>query len=165
MVNMRGFSLIELLVVIALIAILLSIATINFNSWSRKYAIEGQVKELHADVTAVRLRAIQTKLRHRITLNPTTMVVRSFASEADAVGTPIPEFNKTLKYQIQQLDGGGLSAFSNTQIIFNEQGYVPDLGWSIAVGVGQGDAALNCLSVQVARVNIGRINGNNCDPQ
>lgn len=163
--NARGFSLIELLVVISLIAILLIVAALNFRSWSIKYAIEAQVKELHSDINSIRLRAMQTKQRHQITLNPSTITVRSFSNEADVVGTVLPQYSKTLKFQIQQLGGGGLTAFDNTPLAFNERGYLPNVGLTIAVGVSRGEAALNCLSVHTVRVNMGRINGNNCESQ
>ncbi|MHB8120882.1 MAG: pilus assembly FimT family protein [Desulfuromonadaceae bacterium] len=161
--NARGFSLIELIVIMALIGILLSIGTLNFNSWSRKYAVEAQVKEMQADVTAVRLRAISTKLSHQVTFNPTSLVVSSL--DDAGVATPLPEFNKTFKFPIQQFSSGTISEFADTNIVFNERGYLPDTGLTIAVGIGLADAALNCVAIHTARVNMGRINGNSCDLQ
>lgn len=159
----RGFALTELVVILAIMGILMTIATINYNNWSRKYAIEAQVKELHSDITSVRLRAIATKLTHRVTLNPNTLSI-SFLNDA-GVQTTLPGYPKNLKYPIVQFSSGALSAFSNTDVDFNERGYLSDLGLTIAVGIGLGDAALNCLAIHTARVNMGRINGNSCDLQ
>lgn len=163
MLKTRGFALTELIVVIALIAILATVATLNFNSWSRKHAIEAQTKQLHADITSVRLRAIQTKQRHKIRLNPQTFAV-SVVSDA-GVEQALAGLNKNTNYTMQSFAAGVLTAFSNTDIFFNERGYLTGNGLTLAVGVGQGDAALNCLTIQAARVNMGRINGTNCDPQ
>lgn len=159
----NGFALTELIVVVAIIGTLLSIATIGFNSWTRKYGTEAQVKELLADITAVRLRAIETKQRHQLTLNPGA-ISAAFWTDAGVL-TPLPAFSKTLKYPIQQFSSGVLSALSNTTLVFNERGYLPAAGLTIAVGDLQSGAALNCLVIHTARINMGRINGNSCDLQ
>lgn len=163
MSSCKGFALTELIVVIAIIGTLAAIATINFGSWQKKYAIEAQVKEMLVDLTDARLLSIQTKKEHRVILNPTSMVFRRYSSEGDANGTQV--FSKTFKYPIQKFTSGALSAFSNTAIDMDTRGYTSDL-MTIAVGVGMGgNPAYNCLGVHWARVNIGRINGNNCDFQ
>jgi prepilin-type N-terminal cleavage/methylation domain-containing protein len=159
----RGFSLIELLVVIAIIGTLASIVTINFGSWQRKYGIEAQTKEMMVDLTDARLMAIQTKKNHLVTFNPTSMVFRRFSSEFDATGTEV--LNKTLKYPIQKFTSGTLTAFSDTPVFMDNRGYTSDL-MSVAIGQGMGgDPAYNCLTIHWARVNIGRVNGTNCDFQ
>lgn len=159
----NGFALTELIVVVAIIGTLLTIATIGFNSWTRKYGTEAQVKELLTDITAVRLRAIETKQRHQLTLNPGAMSV-AFWTDAGVL-TQLPGFSKSLKYPIQQFSNGVLSAFDNTTLVFNERGYLPAAGLTIAVGDLQNGAAQNCLVIHTARINIGRINGNSCDLQ
>lgn len=161
--KIKGFALIELIVVVAIIGTLLTIATIGFNSWTRKYGTEAQVKELLTDITAVRLRAIETKQQHRITLNPGTLGVE-IRSDA-GVWTALPGFTKTLKYPVQQFSSGVLSAFNDTTLVFNERGYLPAAGLTIAVGDLQSGAALNCLVIHTARINMGRVNGNSCDLQ
>lgn len=158
--NRRGFSLIELIVVISLISILISIATLSFHSWQTKYNIEAQVKEMLVDLDGVRLMAIQTKREHRIILNPASYAFWRYSGESAASNTRV--FNKGTKYPIQQFsDTGTLSDFSNTTITVDERGYTSDL-LTIAVGIGLGSPAYDCLVVQRARVNMGKINGNKC---
>ncbi|ACD95870.1 pilus assembly FimT family protein [Trichlorobacter lovleyi] len=154
--NNRGFSLTELIVVIALISIMLAVATLNFNDWQKKYNIEGQVKEMLGDLTDVRTRAIATKQQHRVILNPTSYAFRRYSSEFDVNGTEV--FSKNLKYSVQQLKSDGTyAAFTNTILSFDDRGYTND--WlTIAVGVGVGSPAYNCLGVSTARVNMGKIN-------
>lgn len=158
--NNRGFSVVELVVVVALIATLLTIATLDFGSWQKKYNIEGQVKEMLVDLTDVRLRAIETKKQHTVILNPTSYTFRRFSSEYDVAGTQV--FAKTLKIPIQQFSSGSYSAFSNTTITISDRGYSNTL-LTIAVGAGMGDSAYNCIGFHTARANMGKINGNNCE--
>lgn len=176
----HGFSLTELIVIIVIISILGAIATLNFNQWQRKYAIEAQVKEMLADLSNVRMQAIQTKREHRVFLNPLAYTtVRYEDTEAEAVrikptdgasggvvvtsmGQPIADrqYRKTLRYGIQQYNAGVLTAFDNTPIIVNNRGYVATT-LTIAVGFGDGsNPAYDCLVVTDARINIGRINTN-----
>lgn len=159
----RGFALTELIVVILLISIVLGIATLNFSEWQKKYNIEAQVKEMLVDLNSVRQMAIQTKQEHRVILNPTTVSFRRYSSEFDATGTPV--FNKKLKYPIQKFSSGALSAFSDDVIRINDRGYTVSVGdnMTIAVGVGLGNPAINCLTINWARVNLGKINGSTCE--
>jgi prepilin-type N-terminal cleavage/methylation domain-containing protein len=160
MKNNSGFSLVELIVVIGLITIVLSTVTINFSSWQKKYAIEGQVKEMLADLTEVRMRAIATKQQHKVFLNPTAYTFQRYSSESDTVGKQV--FSKPFKYPIQQFSSGTYSAFSNTPVVIDASGYTTS--WmTIAVGIGLSDPAYNCLVLSTARVNMGKINGNNCE--
>lgn len=157
-----GFSLVELIVVITIMTILASMATINFNSWQRKYNIEGQVKEMLSDFSDVRMRAIQTKNKHRIVLNPTSYSFTAYSTEIALSAMPV--LSKTLKYPIQQLNSSGLAAFSNTAVEIDERGYTTN--WlTLAVGVGIAEPSLNCLTLSWARTNMGRINGNTCEFQ
>jgi len=158
----KGFSLIELIIVMSLLAILASIVTINFNSWQRKYNIEAQVREMLSDFSDVRVRAIQTKTKQRVVLNPTSYSFTPYSTETALSARVV--FTKNLKYPIQQLTTSGLTAFNNTALEIDERGYTTN--WmSIAVAAGMNEPSLNCLTVSWARVNMGRVNGNTCEFQ
>lgn len=158
----RGFALTELIIVIVLISAMLAITTLNFNDWQKKYNIEAQVKEMVSDFNDVRTQAIATKQRHSVILNPSLYTFRRHSSEFDAAGTEV--FRKPLKYTIQQFSSGSLSAFSDFTLSINERGYTTT-PFTIAVGAGLSNPAYNCVGVHTARVNMGRINGNNCEYQ
>ncbi len=161
----KGFSLTELIIVIFLISTVLAIATLNFNHWQRKYNIEAQVKEMLSDLTAVRQMAIQTKKEHEIILNPKMISVRRYNDESDTTGTVV--FSRNLNYTIQKFSEGTLSSFSDTISRINSRGYTirADHNMTIAVGVGLGEPAYDCLVIHWARTNVGKIHGNSCDFQ
>jgi prepilin-type N-terminal cleavage/methylation domain-containing protein len=185
----HGFSLIELIVIMVIIGILATIAALNFSQWQRKYAIEGQVKEMLADLSNVRMQAIQTKREHRVFLNPQAYTtVRYEDTEAEAVkidptdgasggqvvtsiaqpteppvvpqSAAVRQFRRALRFGIQQYTAGVVTPFDNTPIIINNRGYATTR-MTIAVAFGDTSGpAYDCLVIADARVNIGRINTN-----
>lgn len=153
--NNRGFSLTELLVVIVIISVLLSIAVMNFGEWQRKHNTEAQVREIGADLSAVRNMAIATKQEHRVFLTANGYTFRRYSSEADLVGVQV--FTKQLRQPITW------SATLNT-VVINSSGYLQGLPGRIMLGNISG-ATLDCIDIHTARTNVGRLNGNNCEPQ
>lgn len=157
----QGFSLIELIIVIAIIVIVLTTATLNFNTWQKKYGVEAQTRQMFTDFTAVRLEAIYRKQFATVTINTNSYVVTLFATEALTNGTIL--MTQTLKYPIQQFTSGTPTSFSNTVITIDPQGYIGSGDYmTIAVAPSLVDAAINCLSVQGSSINIGGISGTSC---
>jgi len=160
----HGFTLIEVLVVIAIIGILLSLATLDFSTWQKKYAIEAQTRGMLTDFTDARLQAIHRKNFVTITLSTNSYVITRFGTETLTNGTTI--MTKQLKYPIQQFapGNGTLTDFSNTVLTIDERGYIGSTDYlTIAVAPSQTSASLNCLSVQAAQTNAGKINGTKCE--
>ena len=157
--NNRGFSLTELLVVIVIISVLLSIAVMNFGSWQRKHNAESQVREMGTDLSAVRTMAIATKKEHRVFLTANGYTFRRYSSEADprTVSGGVQVFAKQLRQPITW------SATLNTYVI-NSSGYLQGLPGRIMIGTGSG-ATLDCIDIHTARTDVGRLNGNTCEPQ
>ena len=87
--NRYGYSLIELIVVIAILAILLALATIDFNTWQRKSIVERYTKELYSDIQNARMKAAFTKKRQRIVLGTQQAQFWSYSSEGDLGGTNV----------------------------------------------------------------------------
>jgi len=155
--NVRGFSLVELVVVVAIIATLLSIATLDFNSWMKKYQTERQTRELYSDIMQLRLSAIQRKQRCAMFLGPRQYNTRTYATDnEDVLAGGVTVSSKNLNYEIK--NGTGLAAFDITadHIEFDSRGFATG-PMTIVVLPVQYNAGDNCILVSEGRTNIGRM--------
>ncbi|KAF0219004.1 MAG: hypothetical protein FD174_2393 [Geobacteraceae bacterium] len=146
----RGFSLIEVLVVMGIIAILLAVATIQFNEWSRKAVMEGEIKRLYADLMRVRQEAVYSKRERTVVLAPSRYDI--YSSNVTSVGALT---QNTLTYPIVWNGAGN-------QITFNLRG-TTDNQKSICIDPSDNPAAYDSIVVSRARVRLGKRDiGGNC---
>lgn len=68
MSNERGFTIVELVVVVAIMAILLTIGSLNFSEMQRKSKVEEQVRSIYSTLTDIRLEAMYTKTPRAVTV-------------------------------------------------------------------------------------------------
>ncbi len=73
------------MVTVSIMAILLTIATLNFGSWLKKYQTEAQTRELYSDLVKFRLNAIQRKQRSAVFLGPKSYVFKTYSSPFESV--------------------------------------------------------------------------------
>jgi prepilin-type N-terminal cleavage/methylation domain-containing protein len=166
--NNRGFSLIELVVVIGIMAALLGIVTLDFNSWTKKYQAERQTREMYSDIMQLRLSAMQQKQRCAMFLGSRQYNFKTYTSANEAVltgGTPrTSNSSKNLNYEIRQKTKSGLNAFdiASDYIEFDSRGFTnnPMTIVVLPVRYNGGD---NCILVSMGRTNIGRMeDANTC---
>lgn len=153
--DQRAFSLIELIVVMGVMTILLSIATLSFNQWSRKAAIEAQTRTLLSNLNSARLEAVTGKRRRSIVLNPDSYSLKNYSSADERItsGGTIA-YTMNLKYQIKTIAG----VFSGQNIAFDSRGFVENAyNPTIITDPSFSGAAFDCIVVSTARNNIGKV--------
>lgn len=163
--NSRGFSLIELIIIVSIMAILLTIATIDFNSWTRKYQTEAQTREIYSDLVKFRLNAIQRKQRSAVFYGPKSYVFKTYSSPFENVAKGTQVLSKTFNYEIKK--GTDLNVFdiASDCVEFDSRGITNNQMTIIVLPV-QYNAGENCILVSAGRTNIGRmIDAATCRPR
>lgn len=166
-----GFSLIELLIVITIIGISVGIATFSFNDFNSKSRVEAQVKQMAADISELRIRALTTKQRHSITLNEFSYVFKSYSSETftgaalATKGTVIPGGTHEVGFAMKNEAG---TSYSGTVLEIDERGLNSSALEATVnfFGNGVSKAVPNCLKIHTIRTNVGKQNSSGgCDDQ
>jgi prepilin-type N-terminal cleavage/methylation domain-containing protein len=163
-----GYSLVELLIVVTLIGISSGIALFAFKDYDKKGRVEAQIKQMAADISEVRIRALTTKQRHSVTLNQYSYVFKSYSSETWsssaellAHGKVIPAGTHSVVYRLKKLDASNnlinYDGTVNDVIEIDERGMVVGAG---VTTVFLGSAAsttggINCLIIHTLRINVG----------
>ncbi len=162
-IAISGFSLIELIIVIAIMGIAMAIATLNFHSWQVKNRVEGQTREIFADLNEARTNSFTQKKQHGIVFQPNSYVIMSYSS-ASAAAAPLTAGNtlatKNMKYGLTKSG----ASIVDTPVVFETTGIT--FNWfTIFVNQSGTDqsAAVNCIVISTARVNMGKINGTACE--
>jgi len=156
-----GFSLIELLTVIAVIAILLSISSLAFNSWQKKADLEAQTREMRADIVDARARSLQQKKEHRITFQPTSYVMKSYSSENEPRTSGTTVISKNLRYTLTLPTSNFFTEYDIRGLMTTNASVPPDP--TIVVTPLTVDSAVNCIVIASSRINIGKMNGATCE--
>ena len=159
-----------MMVVVVIMAILLSIGTLQFNTWQIKSSIDTQTRELLADLSDARLGAIQTKGNRTAILSATSAAFRSYTTnEPVTLTTGRQLFTKTLKNSIMKAKDNNGTFVSCGNIGFNSVGFTNDFDNTFSsnqtiVAQPTGTAAvIDCLVVSTTMINVGKyINGTGC---
>ncbi|TAL22227.1 MAG: prepilin-type N-terminal cleavage/methylation domain-containing protein [Nitrospirae bacterium] len=161
-----GFSLVELMIVVAVIGIMSAFAALAYRSWTDKYNVERQTKEMYVDLMKARVNAMSRNRIHFVTFTATQYTIY----EDD---NPWPDGNGTLEadgappddrtVMTKTLSTYAISVTGNATKEFNERGRA-NVGGSIYTTDRYG-SAYDCVVIDDFRINMGKWNTTttNCD--
>ena len=143
----HGFTLVELVMVIAIVGILLTMGMLQFSTYSRKNAIEAQVRTMYADLMTVRTQALFEKTDRAVTLTANTFSI--FAS-TDTSAPPVQQRN--LQFSV-------VSNNMPAPLVFNSRGIVFGVNnASICVEPDDNPAGVDSLVISTTRIQMGKRN-------
>ncbi|GAB7026265.1 pilus assembly FimT family protein [Geotalea toluenoxydans] len=142
----HGFTLVELIVVMAVMGILLSLGTMAFNEYSKKTAIESQVKTMYADLMALRAEAFYQKQKRAAVISGNEFLIYATENTSD---TPVER--KKLSYPV--VSNNGDTIIIDSSGLLNASGID---GKSICVNVGENGAVVDSLVLSTSRIHLGK---------
>jgi len=156
--NRRGFSLIELVVVVTIIGILAGMVTLRFHDMMIKSNYEKEVRELHANVVRIRLSAIQRSQRTVMFFGPNQYTFKTYSSYNEPLTAGQAAGSSSYPYVLQQLNGAVLVPLNiaTNSVEFDTRGLTTN-NLTLVVTPVQVNGGNNCLVINAARTNIGRM--------
>jgi len=159
--GLGGFTLVEILIVIVIVGIVAVIAASNFRGMMEKYRVEGETKQMFADLMDARGRAMQRNRAFFVQIGP-----NGYSTFEDS--SPAPDGNGSLDNSADTLTTsatvshtittapGGLSNFG-----FNRNGIADATGFIRFSSTVLPD--YDCITVNATRIKMGQYNAtDNC---
>lgn len=165
MMKCGGFSLIELLITMTVMALVMTISTLSFNSWTRKSGVERQLREMFTDLSESRVQAFHEKRPYRITFQPSSYVIKNYSTENEPSDAGRIIINKDMKYGLTSKNSTGTDLgvdISDKFVEFDTRGWSSN-NFTVIVNPLSADPSVNCLVISDTRVNMGKINGTKCE--
>jgi len=162
MKNDRGLTLVELVIAVSIVTILVVVLGYEFTGWVGRFNIEGQVKQLYADMTSARIRALQRNRLHFVEIGTSSYQIYEdtaspFGGTVHSVGdTALWTAAKPLKYPANAavnmvIDTRGLIAPDPALVRFN-----------VSADPDKPDADIDCINLTSIRITMGKWAGGTC---
>ncbi|HWR59628.1 MAG TPA: GspH/FimT family pseudopilin [Thermodesulfovibrionales bacterium] len=167
--EVKGFALTETMVVICIVAILAGFAGLQYSFWMKRYNVEREIREMHADLMDARARALHSNRLHFVTFAGNRYTIYEDTSDGkDAVYTPDGDgslqrtstgdaviVEKQTDSVIDPRLGFGAKTF-----YFNKNG-LSSLNGSVRL-ISDVEADYDCIALFSTRINVGKYNGSTC---
>jgi prepilin-type N-terminal cleavage/methylation domain-containing protein len=161
-IRRRGFTLVELMIVIAIIGIVTMLAVGTFQGMNQKYRVEGETKQMFADMMDARARAMQRSRASFVKIN-----ANDYKTYEDT--SPAPDGNGSLDTTADKLVAsvtvthpivtddlaGGTSLFH-----FNRNGIASVTGFIRFSSTAKPD--YDCITINPTRIKMGQYLGGVC---
>lgn len=154
-----GHSLVEMVVVIAILSILLTIATLRYQDYARRYRTEAQTRLIFSELLKARVNAICQRRTTRVKLYPARFEV--YSSQQDDSSGVKPLETCQLSYPI--ICSKTWDPALGLVIDFGADG-LSDQMLSVCLDQSAGSGAVDSIKVHTTRVTIGKKDkGNECN--
>ena len=155
-----GFTLVEILIAVAIAGILTVLAVSAFEGFNEKYRVEGETKQMFADLMDARGRAMQRNRSYFVRI--TTSGYQTYEDSS-----PAPDGNGVFDNTADALVANVAVRHAITAVLagggnftFNRNGIANDNGTIRFASTVQPD--YDCITVQATRLKMGQFNAGTC---
>lgn len=150
--SQKGITLIELLIVITIMAVLLAMATMGFNSMQRNAHVDRQAKQLYADLMKARSDALFRKSPRSVKLASATEL--AVYPNSDCSGDPI--FRRTFP------SANAVQSNNSDPVAFDATGVANAVGKAYCVGPADNGAGVDSVVISTTSIMMGKLTGGAC---
>lgn len=158
-----GFTLVEILIALAILGIIVVIAVSNFQGMMEKYRVEGETKQMFADLMDARGRAMQ---RNRASFVRVTG--NNYNTYEDT--SPAPDGNgswESADTLVANATATHVIVTDNIAAVplnfsFNRNGIASVTGFIRFSSAATARPDYDCITIQATRIKMGQINAGNC---
>lgn len=147
----QGHSLVEMVTVIAIVSILLTIATLGFKDYTRRYRTEAQTRLIFAELLKARVNAVCQRRATRVKLYPQRFEI--YSSQQDDSSGVKPLQTHPLSYPVVS-NAPGNPALGH-RIDFGSDG-LANQKLTICLEQNEGSGSVDSIKVSQTRTSIGK---------
>ncbi len=165
MKDQSGFTLIELVVVVVLIGIILSIVTLNFLRLNERYRVESNVKEIYSILMKARNDSSRTNIPQTAILNAGQLQIGPDVNGDGTIdGGPVTTESLNFTLNCSNFTPPPPTPCGGVTVTFDRRGLANSNQTMSITGFSSGTTpAMDCIAISATRINIGIMNGANCD--
>jgi prepilin-type N-terminal cleavage/methylation domain-containing protein len=152
-----GFTLVEIMITLAILGIIVVLGVTNFEGMMEKYRVEGETKQMFADLMDARGRAMQRNRWFFVRIASTGYKTYEDSSPApDGNGPPLDNTADALVTSITVRHAINTNLAGGNDFGFNRNGIANDNGTIWFTSTAQPD--YDCITVNATRIKMGQYN-------
>lgn len=148
----RGYSLVEMMVITGIVSVLLAIATINFNSYSKRYRNESQTRMIYDELLRARANAVYQRRAIAVRVYANRFEIYSSDQDITKGAAPVQTLSLPIPVTSNSRSGDGVKGYP---LGFNNRGLSTN-SCTVCLQNDDASASVDSVTVYDTRISIGK---------